>query len=223
MTWSTDWINPGQDLKDETYLSNRVGLFFVPILKGRLIMGLLEIILTAIGLSMDAFAVSICKGLSTKDVRLKHSLIVGLYFGLFQALMPVAGYFLGYNFQEAISAIDHWIAFILLALIGLSMIKESREEGEGDDSYDFKTMIVLAIATSIDALAVGISFALLNVDIFTSAALIGVITFILSAIGVKAGCRLGSRSRRGACLVGGIILILIGLKILLEHLGLISI
>ena len=109
-------------------------------------MGLLEIILTAIGLSMDAFAVSICKGLSTKDVRLKHSLIVGLYFGLFQALMPVAGYFLGYNFQEAISAIDHWIAFILLALIGLSMIKESREEGEGDDSYDFKTMIVLAIS-----------------------------------------------------------------------------
>ena len=185
-------------------------------------MGLVEIILTAIGLSMDAFAVSICKCLSTKDVRIKHSIITGLYFGLFQALMPIIGYFLGVNFQDAISSVDHWIAFILLALIGISMIKESREEGDGNDSYDFKTMIILAVATSIDALAVGISFALLDVDIFFSSALIGIITFALSAFGVKAGCHLGSRSRSRAELLGGVILILIGLKILLEHLGLLS-
>ena len=185
-------------------------------------MGLVEIILTAIGLSMDAFAVSICKGLSTKDVRIKHSIITGLYFGLFQALMPIIGYFLGVNFQNAISSIDHWIAFILLALIGISMIKESREEGDGNDSYDFKTMLILAVATSIDALAVGISFALLDVDIFFSSALIGIITFALIAFGVKAGCNLVSRSRSRAELLGGVILILIGLKILLEHLGLLS-
>ena len=185
-------------------------------------MGLIEIILTAIGLSMDAFAVSICKGLSTKDVKPRHSLVTGLYFGLFQALMPMLGYFLGVNFQDAISSIDHWIAFILLSLIGISMIKESRDDDEGDDSYDFKTMILLAIATSIDALAVGISFAILDVDILTSSALIGLITFCLCAFGVKAGCRLGSKSRSRAELIGGVILILIGLKILLEHLGLLS-
>ena len=185
-------------------------------------MGLIEIILTAIGLSMDAFAVSICKGLSTKDVKPRHSLVTGLYFGLFQALMPMLGYFLGVNFQDAISSIDHWIALILLSLIGMSMIKESRDDDEGDDSYDFKTMILLAIATSIDALAVGISFAILDVDILSSSALIGLITFCLSAFGVKAGCRLGSKSRSRAELIGGVILILIGLKILLEHLGLLS-
>ena len=185
-------------------------------------MGIIEIILTALGLSMDAFAVSICKGLSTENVKFKHSLITGLYFGLFQALMPMLGYFLGINFQQAISSIDHWIAFILLALIGISMIKESREDEGGNDDYSFKTMVVLAIATSIDALAVGISFALLDVDIFTSGALIGIITFTLSAIGVKAGCRLGCKSRSVAELIGGIILILIGFKILFEHLGIIS-
>ena len=185
-------------------------------------MDLLSIIIIAIGLAMDCFAVSIAKGMAVRKFYPKYALRTAFLFGLFQGFMPLIGYLAGISFAKTIAIIDHWIAFILLALIGLSMIKESREEGEGDDSYDFKTMIVLAIATSIDALAVGISFALLNVDIFTSAALIGVITFILSAIGVKAGCRLGSRSRRGACLVGGIILILIGLKILLEHLGLIS-
>ena len=195
----------------------------MPILKREnLDMGLIEIILTAIGLSMDAFAVSICKGLSTKDVKPRHSLVTGLYFGLFQALMPMLGYFLGVNFQDAISSIDHLIAFILLSLIGISMIKESRDDDEGDDSYDFKTMILLAIATSIDALAVGISFAILDVDILSSSALIGLITFCLSAFGVKAGCRLGSKSRSRAELIGGVILILIGLKILLEHLGLLS-
>ena len=185
-------------------------------------MGIFEIILTAIALSMDAFAVSICKGLSTRCVSLRHSIITGLYFGFFQALMPVLGYFLGINFQEEIASIDHWIAFALLSLIGISMIKESREDGEGNDRYDFKTMIVLAIATSIDALAVGISFALLDVEIFSSAATIGFITFAFSAVGVKLGSRLGARSRSVAELVGGIILILIGLKILFEHLGLFS-
>ncbi len=187
-------------------------------------MGAFEIVLSALALSMDAFAVSICKGLSTENVKLKHALITGLYFGLFQALMPIIGYFLGINFQEAISSIDHWIAFILLALIGANMIKESRcdEDENAGDSYDFKTMIVLAIATSIDALAVGISFALLNVEIFSASIIIGVITFTLSAIGVKTGSKLGQKSRKGAELVGGIILILIGLKILLEHLGILS-
>lgn len=185
-------------------------------------MGVFEIILTAIALSMDAFAVSICKGLSTRCVRLRYSIITGLYFGFFQALMPVLGYFLGINFQEEIASIDHWIAFALLSLIGISMIKESREDGEGNDRYDFKTMIVLALATSIDALAVGISFALLNVEIFSSAATIGLITFAFSALGVKLGSRLGEKSRSAAELIGGIILILIGLKILFEHLGLFS-
>lgn len=215
---------PGHDLKDETYLMcNRVGLVLCPIRYREMKMGIVEIILTAIGLSMDAFAVSICKGLSTENVKLRHSLITGLYFGAFQALMPIIGYFLGINFQQAISSIDHWIAFILLALIGIGMIKESRESEAGSDDYGFKTMIVLAIATSIDALAVGISFALLDVDIFFSSAVIGCITFVLSAIGVRAGSRLGCRSRSFAELLGGIILILIGIKILLEHLGVLSI
>ncbi len=185
-------------------------------------MGILEIILIAIALSMDAFAVSVCKGLSTEHVEARHVLITGFYFGFFQFLMPLAGYLLGINFLEAISSIDHWVSFVLLALIGISMIKESRDEDEcASPSYDVKTMLLLAIATSIDALAVGISFALLSVNILPSCLLIGLITFSLSAIGVKAGSKIGSKSRSKAELIGGIILILIGLKILLEHLEII--
>ncbi len=220
MTWPTDWGFPGQDLNDETYLV--IGWVFSYAHPLREIhMGIVEIVLTAIGLSMDAFAVSICKGLSTDSVKLRHSIITGLYFGFFQALMPVLGYYLGINFQEAISSIDHWIAFVLLLVIGINMIRESRSEDDdhSSGSYDVKTMLVLAVATSIDALAVGISFALLDVEIFSASLIIGVITFILSAVGVKAGCKLGEKSRKAAEMAGGIILILIGLKILLEHLG----
>lgn len=173
---------------------------------------------------MDAFAVSICKGLSVKKLKLKHALICGGYFGFFQALMPVIGYFAGVWFADLISSFDHWVVFILLALIGGNMIRESfsNEEEEVGDSFAFKTMFMMAIATSIDALAVGVSFAFLNVNIFTSALLIGLTTFVLSAIGVKVGNVFGSKYESKAELVGGIILILIGLKVLLEHLGLIN-
>jgi putative Mn2+ efflux pump MntP len=187
-------------------------------------MGIIELFLLAVGLSMDAFAVSICKGLSVKKLKLKHALICGGYFGFFQALMPVIGYFAGVWFADLISSFDHWVVFILLALIGGNMIRESfsNEEEEVGDSFAFKTMFMMAIATSIDALAVGVSFAFLNVNIFTSALLIGLTTFVLSAIGVKVGNVFGSKYESKAELVGGIILILIGLKVLLEHLGLIN-
>lgn len=187
-------------------------------------MGIIELFLLAVGLSMDAFAVSICKGLSVKKLKLKHALICGGYFGFFQALMPVIGYFAGVWFADLISSFDHWVVFILLALIGGNMIRESfsNEEEEVVDSFAFKTMFMMAIATSIDALAVGVSFAFLNVNIFTSALLIGLTTFVLSAIGVKVGNVFGSKYESKAELVGGIILILIGLKVLLEHLGLIN-
>ena len=187
-------------------------------------MGIIELFLLAVGLSMDAFAVSICKGLSVKKLKLKHALICGGYFGFFQALMPVIGYFAGVWFADLISSFDHWVVFILLALIGGNMIRESfsNEEEEVGDSFAFKTMFMMAIATSIDALAVGVSFAFLNVNICTSALLIGLTTFVLSAIGVKVGNVFGSKYESKAELVGGIILILIGLKVLLEHLGLIN-
>ena len=187
-------------------------------------MGIIELILIAIGLSMDAFAVSVCKGLALKKVNAKQMAIVGLWFGGFQALMPVIGYFVGVQFREAIAAIDHWIAFGLLVLIGAGMIKEalSKEEDEADASLGFKKMFLLAVATSIDALAVGVSFAFLNVQILPAASLIGLITFALSAAGVKVGSIFGAKYQHKAELAGGIILILIGLKILLEHLGLLG-
>lgn len=186
-------------------------------------MGLLEIVLIGIGLAMDAFAVSICKGLSMKKLEFKKTIIIALYFGIFQAIMPVAGYFLGVNFQSLVTSIDHWIAFILLAVIGGNMIKESfdDEEEKRNDKVDFKTMIVLAIATSIDALAVGITFAFLKVNIILSVTFIGIITFIISILGVKIGNKFGDKFQNKAELVGGIILILMGFKILLEHLGII--
>lgn len=187
-------------------------------------MSIFELFLLAVGLSMDAFAVSVCKGLSVKTLKPKHALLAGLYFGGFQALMPVIGYFAGSYFADIISSYDHWIVFILLLLIGGNMIKEAldKEEENLNDSFDFKTMLLLAIATSIDALAVGVSFAFLKVNIVYAAAFIGVITFILSAVGIKIGNIFGTRYRAKAELAGGIILILIGLKVLLEHMGILA-
>jgi putative Mn2+ efflux pump MntP len=184
-------------------------------------MGVIEILLLGVSLSMDAFAVSICKGLSMKKINWKKEIIIGLYFGIFQALMPVIGYFLGTTFQSFVTNIDHWIAFILLVLIGGNMIREAVSEDESEncnDNVDFKTMIVLAIATSIDALAVGITFAFLNVNVPLAVTLIGITTFVISILGVKIGNRFGSKYENKAELAGGVVLILIGLKILLEHL-----
>ena len=184
-------------------------------------MGLVEIILIAVSLAMDAFAVSICKGLSMKKMDWKKAIIIGLYFGLFQGGMPLIGYILGVGFEESIKFIDHWIAFVLLAFIGGNMIKEAlskNDEDEVDDKVDFKTMVVLAIATSIDALAVGVTFAFLNVNIILAVSLIAIITFIISCIGVKLGNVFGDKYEKKAELAGGVVLILIGLKILLEHL-----
>ena len=184
-------------------------------------MGILELFILAIGLSMDAFAVAICKGLSVQKLEIKHMLIVGAYFGGFQALMPAIGYLLGSQFEHLIVSVDHWIAFFLLLFIGGNMIKESRENDveDLDDDFGFKTMLLLAIATSIDALAVGVTFAFLRVDIVAAVLFIGCITFICSAIGVKLGNVFGAKYKSKAELAGGVILILIGTKILLEHLG----
>lgn len=186
-------------------------------------MGILEIIIIAIGLAMDAFAVSICKGLSMKKMSWKKGLIIGGYFGFFQALMPLIGYLLGIGFQDKVTGIDHWIAFILLGIIGANMIKEalSKEEEGKNDSVNFKEMIVLAIATSIDALAVGITMAFLEVNIAVAIIIIGIITFAISVIGVKIGNIFGNKYEKKAEFAGGIILILMGIKILLEHLGII--
>ena len=182
-----------------------------------------ELFVIAVGLSMDAFAVSICKGLSTKDVRREHMVVTGLYFGGFQALMPLAGYLLGSRFQSMIQRVDHWIAFVLLALIGANMVRESQGEAEHlDDSFTPGTMLPLAVATSIDALAVGVTFAFLNVRIIPAAALIGVTTFALSAIGVRLGSVFGARYQARAELAGGIVLILMGVKIILEHTGILG-
>lgn len=186
-------------------------------------MGVLEIIFIGIGLAMDAFAVSICKGLSMKKMNWKKAGIIGLYFGGFQSLMPAIGFFLGVGFESKIKSIDHWIAFILLFLLGVNMIKDAITEGsesakEANDATDFKTMIVLAIATSIDALAVGITFAFLSVDILFAISIIGIITFTISTIGVKIGNVFGDKYEKKAEVVGGLILILIGVNILLEHL-----
>ena len=188
-------------------------------------MGLLELFILAVGLSMDAFAVSVCKGLSTQKLKTKHYLIIGAWFGGFQALMPTIGYFLGSTFEKYITSFDHWVAFVLLAIIGGNMIREgcSTEDGKANDSFSFKTMIVLAVATSIDALAVGITFALLpDVNIVAAVSFIGVITFIISAIGLKVGNIFGLKYKSKAEIAGGVILILIGTKILLEHLGVIN-
>ena len=184
-------------------------------------MGLIELFLIAVGLSMDAFAVSVCKGLAMPKCTFKKAAIVGLWFGGFQALMPAIGYILGAQFQETIASIDHWIAFVLLALIGGNMIHEAldNDEEEADASLDVKTMFLLAVATSIDALAIGITFAFLKVNIIPAVCFIGIVTFIISFAGVKIGNVFGARYKNKAEIVGGVILILLGLKSLLEHLG----
>ena len=184
-------------------------------------MGLLELFFIAVGLSMDAFAVSICKGLSVRTLNPKHAVICGMYFGGFQILMPLIGFALGVRFQSLITSIDHWIAFVLLALIGANMVRESRETDEDSvsDSFSFGTMLPLAVATSIDALAVGVTFAFLQVNIIPAVTFIGVTTFVLSCIGVKIGHVFGMKYKSRAELFGGCVLILMGLKILLEHLG----
>lgn len=224
-------------------------------------MGLLELFILAVGLSMDAFAVSICKGLALPKINLKSAGIVGLWFGAFQALMPLIGYLLGVNFRDYIVSIDHWIAFVLLALIGANMIKEalsdedeeeleiknlkrgeealdgdsldscsisptgqialSRENNEIKEILGFKTMFLLAVATSIDALAMGVTFAFLNVNIIPAISFIGIVTFSFSAVGVKIGNVFGLKYKSKAEIVGGVILILLGCKILIEHLGII--
>lgn len=184
-------------------------------------MGVIEIVLLGIGLAMDAFAVSICKGLSMKKMEWKKAIIIALYFGIFQALMPVIGYLLGVGFEEKITSIDHWIAFGLLSIIGINMIREAFDdkESEENDSVDFKSMVVLAVATSIDALAVGVTFAFLRVNVIFAVAIIGIVTFIISMCGVKIGNVFGDKYESKAEIAGGVILILLGLKILLEHLG----
>ena len=183
-------------------------------------MDLVTLLTLAVGLAMDAFAVSICKGLAMREKVLKKGIIVGLWFGGFQALMPTIGFFLGTQFKDQITSIDHWIAFVLLGLIGINMIKEalSNEEEQADDSIAVKEMFMLAVATSIDALAVGITFAFLNVHIVSAASIIGVCTFLISFAGVKIGNIFGTKYKSKAELAGGIILILLGFKILFEHL-----
>ncbi len=188
-------------------------------------MSLWELFMIAVALSMDAFAVAVCKGLSVRKAGLKYSLTVGLYFGGFQALMPFLGYLLGVNFQNMITSVDHWIAFILLGVIGVNMIREALnkdEEEDLDSSLTPRSMLPLAVATSIDALAVGVTFAFLKVSIAPAVSFIGVVTFILSAIGVKIGNVFGARYKSKAELFGGVVLILIGVKILLEHLEIIG-
>ncbi|MBQ7668510.1 MAG: manganese efflux pump [Clostridia bacterium] len=184
-------------------------------------MSIFEVFIIGIGLSMDAFAVSVCKGLSMKKLDIKKALIIALYFGIFQAVMPLLGYLLGVAFTGLVENVDHWISFILLSLIGINMIKESLEatEEKQNDSVDVKTMLILAIATSIDALAVGVTFAFLKTNLMLSISIIGVTTFVLSLIAVKVGNAVGDKLKGKAELLGGIILIGIGLKILLEHLG----
>ena len=191
-------------------------------------MGFVELFLLAVGLSMDAFAVSICKGLSMKKATLKAGAICGVWFGGFQAMMPLVGFFLGTMFAEAIEAFDHWVAFGLLAIIGFNMLREAFSKEcdcceDQDADLSFKTMFVMAVATSIDAMAVGISLAMSGgVNIWLAISLIGVVTFLFSAVGVKIGNVFGSRFEKKAQFAGGAILILLGAKILLEHLGVIG-
>ena len=199
-------------------------------------MSLFELFLVAVGLSMDAFAVAICKGLGMKKLDMRQALVIGLFFGGFQALMPTIGWFLGAQFASLVTPIDHWIAFILLAFIGGKMLfdaikgDDESETGEGAlkdgegakgsaPRLDLRELTMLAIATSIDALAVGITFAFLDVDIVLAASFIGVVTFVLSVIGVAVGNQFGSRWEKPSTIVGGVVLILIGVHILLEHIG----
>ncbi len=183
-------------------------------------MGLIEIIISGIALAMDAFAVSICKGLTLKKMEISKALICGIYFGVFQAIMPLIGYFIGKSFITFIESFDHWIAFAILAIIGISMIRESFSKEGVDPDFSAKAMLILALATSIDALAMGLSFSMvdLRVNIFVAVTIIGVITFILSGLGVFIGNIFGSRFNKVAQIIGGVCLVLIGVKVLLDGL-----
>lgn len=192
-------------------------------------MGLMELFLIAVGLSMDAFAVAVCKGLGMRRLDMRQAAVIALFFGGFQALMPLAGWALGAQFEKFITPVDHWIAFALLAIIGSKMLWDAFREGDSegascpiDGKLDVRELAMLAVATSIDALAVGITFAFLRVDIVVSAGLIGATTFALALAGVAVGQRFGARYEKLATVAGGVVLILIGLKILLEHLGIIA-
>ena len=189
-------------------------------------MSIVELFVIAVGLSMDAFAVAVCKGLSVTKLENKHMLITGLWFGGFQGLMPLVGYLLGSTFEKYITPVDHWVAFVLLGIFGINMIKEclsKEEECCEDASFSVKTMFVMAVATSIDALAVGITFALLpDVNICAAVLFIGIITFLLSCVGIKIGNIFGVKFKSKAEISGGVILVLMGAKILLEHLGIIN-
>ena len=197
-------------------------------MKGLFIMGFIELFLIGVGLSMDAFAVSVCKGLNMREkLNYRHAGIIALFFGGFQALMPLIGYFLGVNFESLIKSFDHWIAFVLLGFIGGKMIYEAvtekdEEEENGSGALNIKELFMLAVATSIDALAVGITFAFLSVNIWSSISVIGITTLILAFIGVILGNKFGTKYKSKAEIAGGVILILIGTKILLEHLGIIN-
>lgn len=187
-------------------------------------MSFLELFIIAVGLSMDAFAVSVCKGLAVQKVSLRHAAIAGLWFGGFQALMPLLGWLLGSRFQSAIERFDHWIAFVLLLILGINMLREAfGEEDEcTNSSFAWRIMLTMALATSIDALAIGVTFAFLKVSILPAILLIGVTTFLLSALGVRLGNVFGQRYQKAAEILGGVILILMGFKILLEHLGILN-
>ena len=184
------------------------------------IIGLLELFLIAVGLSMDAFAVSVCKGLSTQTLQRRHYLIVGAWFGGFQALMPTLGYLLGSTFEQYITSVDHWVAFILLSVIGGNMLKEafSKDEETADASFAPKAMLLLAVATSIDALAVGVTFSFLSVNLLEAVTVIGSVTFAISLAGVAIGSRFGDKLKEKAEIMGGLILIILGCKILIQHL-----
>lgn len=184
-------------------------------------MGFWELLLLAVGLSMDAFAVSVCKGLAMKQLTWRSILIPGLWFGGFQGLMPFLGWLLGSRFTIYITSVDHWIAFFLLGILGVNMLREAKsgQDEEADASLGFRTMLAMAVATSIDALAVGITFAFLAVNILWAVSFIALVTFVLSGVGVKIGSVFGTRFKAKAEALGGCILILLGVKILLEHLG----
>jgi len=181
-------------------------------------MNIVDILVIGVGLSMDAFAVSICKGLAMKKMDIKKALVCSLYFGVFQALMPLIGFLLGSGFKNVVSSIDHWIAFVLLGIIGINMIKEAKSCDVVNDSMDVKTMLTLAVATSIDALAIGVTFAFLKVSIIPAVSIIGLINFVCCFIGVKLGSVFGEKLKSKAEIMGGVMLILIGTKILIEHL-----
>ena len=181
-------------------------------------MNIIDILFIGLGLSMDAFAVSVCKGLAMKKMDVKKALVCSLYFGVFQALMPLIGFLLGSGFKNVVSSIDHWIAFVLLGIIGINMIKEAKSCETGNDAMDVKTMLTLAVATSIDALAIGVTFAFLKVSIIPAITIIGVTTFVCCFVGVKLGSIFGEKLKTKAEIVGGTVLILMGAKILIEHL-----